>query len=147
MKKTPRIAIETLGPPLLGGLMLGGIVAGSELFSGRHGSKNSVANIADAAIMIGYVVGIAYLIAGIPSLIYTAIMETCFARGLSPASWRTVWLSTALGAIAGVSIITVLNREGHEPAMFVHRAVPGLLVGGSLGLIIRHLSKPGGRHP
>lgn len=147
MKKTPRIAIEALGPPLLGGLMLGGVVAGGKLFSGGHGSKNPVANIADAAIMIGYVVVVAYLIAGIPSQIYMAIMETCFARGLSPASWRTVWLSAALGAIAGVSMITVVNREGYEPAMFVLWAVPGLLVGGSLGLIIRHLSKSGGKHP
>ncbi len=49
----------------------------------------------------------AYIIAGIPSVIFAVLMEWAFALGLAPNSWVAVVLAGALGALAGVTMIAV----------------------------------------
>jgi hypothetical protein len=44
------------------------------------------------------------VIAGVPTIIFTAILELAFATGLKVASWWTLLLGSGLGFVSGVAI-------------------------------------------
>lgn len=107
MKRWQRVALEVLGPPLLAAVILFAVVVLSELWAGHHSYGS-----AWAKSLLGYLLvylAFAYLIAGIPSVIYTLVMEWNFAHGLNPRSGRAVALSSLLGAVSGAAMIAVIH--------------------------------------
>lgn len=107
MKRWQRVALEVLVPPLLAAAILFAVVVLSELWAG-HRSYGS----AWAKSLLGYLLvylAFAYLIAGVPSVIYMLVMEWNFAHGLNPRSGRAVALSSLLGALSGAAMIAVIH--------------------------------------
>lgn len=137
MKRPLRIILEVLGPPALGLLPFYAMMAPDLIAEIAYGHVNLQEHL---VIVMG-----AYIVAGIPSILYTLAMETAFSRCLSPRSWRAVMLSVTLGLVFGVLIGAIMNfldsgRDG-EPH-FIKTMLPlGLLVGLLMGILVRILTK------
>jgi hypothetical protein len=134
-----RIALELLGPPLLaaGSLDIVGCIVDAWIGHLNFTAENWFGQIFGwGLVMLIY----AYLFAGIPSIIYAAVMEWRFARGLDPKSWRTVGWSSVLGVLSGVEIGACLSRFGGPPGFWVFYGGLGLAVGFVLGLLIKRWS-------
>ncbi len=86
--------------------------------------------------------GFAYFAAGIPSLVFAAIMELAFSRGLRPDGLRAVALAAVLGAASGLPIQMTLAREVKLRPSAVFFVAFGFLVGGMTGLLVRARSRP-----
>ena len=86
----------------------------------------------------------AYVGLGVQSIFYTVIMEWRFKRGLDPASWRSVSLSTFLGFWSGAVVVLIdAKRYGVSQILegvFIVGGV-GLVVGLIMGLLIRAWSR------
>ncbi len=90
-----------------------------------------------------------YFYAGIPTIVYTLMMEWRFARGLNPASRQMVRYSTMLGGIIGSSFSIVslfkeqsLHADFGDFATFLYgvsliTAPAGMAVGYIIGTLIR----------
>ena len=87
--------------------------------------------------MMGVVLLFAYIFAGLPSLLYAAIMEWRFARGLNPDSWRAVAWSSGLGLASGLAIIGVASTGRAEFTAYAMFSGLGLAVGFLLGWFIK----------
>jgi hypothetical protein len=83
-----------------------------------------------------------YLLAGVPSLVFAAIMELAFAKGLDPCSGRSVLLSTFLGAASGVPIDMLMAGKLTARPNALPLVMLGLLTGLAVGLLIRRWSRP-----
>jgi hypothetical protein len=83
-----------------------------------------------------------YLLAGLPSLAFAAIMELAFAKGLDPCSGRSVLLSTFLGAASGVPIDMLMAGKLTARPNALPLVMLGLLTGLAVGLLIRRWSRP-----
>ena len=118
MKKVPRIVFEVFGPPAIASVIFVGLFA----MLGRLPLQ-----------LVLSIVMIAFAIALIPSAIYAFVMEFSFSRGLRPSSWRSVGLSSLLGALAGIPIGLVFPDSSGGPASYLImiplRAVVGCLTG------------------
>lgn len=124
MTRRRRIAIELLGPPLVATVLAAlfavarepGTIPGWQFLGGM------------LVVLAG-----AYVVAGIPSVLFTSAMEVAFAKRLDPASWRTVPLAAGLGLLSGMGIL------GFNPSYgaFVGMAILGLASGAILGLLVR----------
>jgi hypothetical protein len=133
-----RIALEVLAPPVLGGLGIMAISIVIGLWNGIRPLRllQDTRDYLIVTFIFSYVIGI------VPSLAYTGVMETAFARGLDPACGRTVALSGFLGLAAGLGIAIVFGWKRPTPVEYpVILAADGLLVGCLLGLIIRFLTR------
>jgi len=141
MKRSTRIALELLGPPLLGALLLWLTVLPID---GSFGAG------VDWWVMLSWMVLWAYLFAGIPSILYTLTMEVAFAKGLNAGRWPATAFSGLLGAGAGVSMVLVLMGWQFDAAVLLRFGELGLTVGLVLGLVIKFSSaqkKPGAEGP
>lgn len=141
-----RIALELLGPPLLGALYWAEswllMMATQRPPNVKWPDWNTAAIAAWSVIMIIY----AYLFAGLPSLAYTVIMEWRFVRGLDPRGSQSIGLSAILGLLSGVVIGSPFGfRMGHD-FEFVFGWF-GLTVGFTLGWLIRQWSARGSPAP
>jgi hypothetical protein len=133
-----RIALEVLGPPFLGGLGLTIFSVVVQLWNGISPMYilQETRDYLVVTFIFSYVLGI------VPSLAYMGVMETAFARGLDPACVRTVVFSSLLGVAAGLGIVVVLAWGRSTPVEYpVILAADGLLVGWSLGMLIKRLSR------
>lgn len=141
MTRPKRIALEILGPPLLGGgLVLVGwaVVALWNFLTGATPIRWDPQALAWVLVVLIY----AYALAGIPSILYALVMEWWFSRGLNPASWRAVGLSAFLGFLAGGGMISVLSGFHLESALLAFWGGLGSAVGFLLGLFIKVRSTP-----
>jgi hypothetical protein len=142
MKRWHRVAAEVLGPPLLAAVILFGVVVLSEL-SGVQRSYGWAWAKSLLSYLLLYIV-FAYLIAGIPSVIYALVMEWVFARGLNPTSACAVALSSALGALSGAAMIAVLHLMSDSSQFGAEKwlvlagfSALGLVVGAIMGVFVR----------
>lgn len=132
-----RIALEVLGPPLLGTVVVVGVSIAISLGRGVNlGFLRQEARDYLFVLIYAYVFGLP------PSLAYMTVMEAAFARGLDPDSGRSVGLSAVLGLLSGAGIAAVLGglRTGALELWLCFGGV-GLLVGLVLGWVIRRLSR------
>jgi hypothetical protein len=125
MSRCCRVLLEIFAPPFLGVAIWYSLAVWSFSFQ----------NVFDVVKYFYAFVGFAYIIAGIPSLVYAAIMELAFSFGLSPRSWMAVLLSGLLGSVAGFSMI-FFEVNGN---FFV---LDGLFVGLVIGAFIKRFSVP-----
>jgi hypothetical protein len=139
MKRWKRVLLEVLGPPAIGGMIVGivAVVAGAWDEVPRLGWNRWMSDAAVYAVLI--LVG-AYVVAGIPSLVFAGIMEWRFARGLSPASKRVVGWTGSLGLVSGWSIAFILagNRPTADliwPILLI--GCVGAATGSVIGMLIR----------
>ncbi len=129
MRRGHRIAVEVLGPPLLAATFLA-VIAMLGL------REVGTLKLFPLFLVFGY------LLAGLPSLAFAAIMELAFARGLDPCSPRSVLLSTALGAASGVPIDMLMAGKPTARPNALFFVMLGLLTGFVMGLLIRRWSRP-----
>jgi len=137
-----RIALELLGPPLLGALILGTSNALYAIWTQPRTDSLGESLSQIGAYLLFAVIG-AYMIAGIPSIICTCVIEWRFAQGLNPATWRAVRLFSALGFVSGNMIAVYLTdfRWGIGTLWLGTVSVGvGLLVGFLLGILIKRWS-------
>lgn len=136
-----RIALELLGPPILGGAAAT-LWAWSSLV---HQSLHRYVSLVEAADLLVALPGLwllygtfAFPMIGLQAMGYTAIMEWRFSRGLDPCGWRSVALSTVLGYASGAVLAVGYGYERKETWYFFNGL--GLAVGFVLGRLIRRLS-------
>lgn len=119
MTRTSRVFVELLVPPLLGAtpfLMMA-------ILTGTLG-------------LIPIILLVAYVMAGVPSVIFTAVLELAFWRGLDPRSWDAVLLGAGLGLASGLGIGLIGGLRGAADKAF-YFGVIGLLSGTGTALIVR----------
>lgn len=137
-----RIALELLGPPAIGAVLIitvfAGLAAREVIEKGEALQRfKQVGQVALMAVMG------AYLMAGVQSGLYALVMEWRFSRGLDPRSGKTVGLSSVLGFLAGAVIALAMGwrNELLNPALWLLHGGLGLVVGAAMGLLIRLLSR------
>jgi len=135
MNRKTRIALELLGPPVIGA---GGLTvwAAARLEWAPDGPGRAVASL---PVLFAFHVVFAFFCIGLQTLVYTAVMEWRFARGLDPRSWRAVGLSTFLGWASG-AVLAVGYGIGRQDTWYLFNGL-GPAVGLLLGLIVRNGSK------
>ena len=119
MTRASRVTIELLAPPLLGAtpfLLMA-------LLTWMPG-------------MIPIVLLVAYVMAFVPSVVFTAALELAFWRGLDPRSGKAVLLAAGLGLLSGLAIGLVGGFRGAADKAFLFGLI-GLLVGTGTVLIVR----------
>jgi hypothetical protein len=122
-----RIAIELLLPPLVA-TVLAALIAILR-------DPREIPTIPWSGFLGGGLVllAVAYVVASIPSALFTLVMEVAFAKGLSPGSWATVALAAGLGLLCGAAIV------GFDPSYGAFDGLVGLGVatGAIVGLLVR----------
>lgn len=136
-----RIALELLGPPLLGGVLatLWAWCSLVYLSFYRYESLWDVVGQIGMIPAMWLLYGVfAFPMIGIQAACYAAVMEWRFSLGLSPHSWRAVTLSTILGYLSGLPIAIGYGYERLDSWYFFNSLGPA--VGLTLGLLIRRLT-------
>lgn len=128
MRRRHRIALELLGPPLLGTVLFDLYMAAAALNLG-------------VLVLLPVVLFAAIPLAGLQTLGFAVVMELAFSSGLDPRSWRSVLLATGLGAVSGfpVELMRTGGRPFRDAPLFV---LLGLAVGFVIGSLIRRWSAP-----
>lgn len=124
MTRAMRVSIELFMPPLLGAspFLLMSIITGT-------------------VGLIPVVLLVAYVLAIVPSMVFTALMELAFWRGLDPRSLLTVLLAGFLGLAAGVAIgVAPGGPTAAEHALFF--GLIGMIVGAGTAVIVWWKSAP-----
>jgi hypothetical protein len=135
-----RIALELLGPPALGATLMIALMAGITVVETIE-KGDVLQRLKELAQGTVFVAVFAYMLAGAQSILYACIMEWRFARGLDPRSWRSVVLSSGLASGAAIMLVIGWRSDLHAQWLWVFYGGIGLLVGFSLGLLIRRLSR------
>lgn len=126
-----RIAIEFFLPPLVATVLAGFIAVLRDPLE--------IPRIPWSGFLGGglVILVVAYVVASIPSALFTIVMEVAFAKGLAPGSWAAVALAAGLGLLSGAGIVRFDPSYG---------AFNGLVVlGGATGAIVGVLVKAAGR--
>ena len=131
-----RIVLEIFAPPPFG--VLAFLIYGTAANVLENGVqrilwKPSVDDLRSLAGMLVF----SYVFAGFQSLVFAAIMEWRFSRGLSPRSWRTVMLSSALGFVSGVLAGLVAQRPADLAGTIAFFGGVGLFAGFTIGCMIK----------
>lgn len=134
-----RIAVEVLGPPLLGWVLIYGFFFTSALWNAIE-QGHVFAWQSPTLSEIGVGLAVAYWVAGIPSVFYTLVMEWRFARGLNPRSWNSVCLSSLLGLLSGCALLFVASGREWKLEATVACGIAGSAVGFMLGVVIKKTS-------
>jgi len=105
-----RIAMELLLPPLVATVL-------AALIAVLHDPRE-IPTIPWSGFLGGVlaVLVVAYIVASIPSALFTIVMEVAFAKGLSPGSWAAVALAAGLGLLSGAGIVRAGARRAHRAA-------------------------------
>ena len=129
MRRPLRIALELLGPTFVATVLYSSVA----LVISR-----------DLIFAKGFLMflAFAYVFSAIPSVIFTALMEFAFARGLEERSWRAVALASGLGALSGMTIALTLAKgfDNQRGAFSIFPAL-GFTAGAIVGLAIYRFSK------
>jgi len=145
MKRGTRITLEILGPPAIGALSVAGYWAFLDHLYNAPVGEFAHATPGFLEISLAFL-GLGYISAIIPSVIYMTVMERSIRRGWFPTAWRTVGLSSLLGLGAGSALgateyLFPMRRAGVMPlVVFV-----GLWTGFVMGLVIKGLTHWGER--
>jgi hypothetical protein len=131
-----RIALEVLGPPALGAALF--LVCALGIAAVGPGAEwPTWPELKQLPVWVLTVLLFAYFFAGLPSLIYAAIMELAFARGLTPGGGPAIVVSAVLGLASGVGMALFLGwPHGRWDAALLLGGV-GFGVGLTIGLIVR----------
>ena len=126
MKTGNRFFLHILLPPLLGALLM---LAAMGMTGGWTTFK-----LRDVPMMVGFMIVCAYVVAGIPSFIYAALMEGAYCYGIAPGRRTAGLVSALLGLVIGSIpwIDECLLKDG--PLSAEKRA--WLLVWASVGLLV-----------
>jgi hypothetical protein len=116
MTRASRIAVELFAPPLLGSTPF--------LF---------MAIITGAVGLIPVILVFAYLVAIVPSMIFTGVLELAFWWGLDPRSPKAVLLAGGLGLASGIAI----GLMPRDPSAAFFLGLVGMVVGTSTARIVR----------
>lgn len=100
MRPPARFCLNLLAPPALAVLLL--VALGSLV------GASSFRALASMPAMLA----IAYLYAGLPSLVHACILHFTYRRGLAPQSGRALALSTLNGLLAGLAIALFFATAG-----------------------------------
>ncbi len=133
MKRTHRIAVEVLGPPLIAATIL-------EIVAVVGMREVGTLKLIPFFMVFGYV------LAALPSLAFAAILELAFAKGLEPRSWQTVLLSASLGAVSGLPIDMLIARRLTVRSNALCFVLLGAVTGSAIGLLIRTWSRAATPH-
>jgi hypothetical protein len=135
LTREKRIALELLGPPVLGGSM----AAAWAVVDLARNANVAVTNalVAGPALLLLYL-AFAIPMIGIQAGGYALVMEWRFARGLDPRGWRMVGLSTALGFASG-AVVALAYGMDRKDTWYLFNSI-GPTVGFVLGLLIKHWS-------
>jgi hypothetical protein len=126
MTRSSRITVELFAPPLLGSTPF--------LF---------MAIISGTVGLIPVILAFAYLVAILPSMIFTGVLELAFWWGLDPRSPKAVLLAGGLGVASGIAI-GLMPRVPTAVEKAVFFGLIGMVVGTSTALIVRWRSAPPG---
>ncbi len=133
MKRTARVAVELLAPPAVGaGLLL--------LYLACEGWRFTGQDLRELPALLG----LAYVVAGLPSLAFMLAMELAFARGVAPRSWAGVLLAGGIGALSGLWVSVVLRFAVGGPVLRL-LTVLGLSTGALVGLVVMASARMGER--
>ena len=135
-----RIALELLGPPMIGatGLILISFAMALPGAITKHDLMHELKQLGAGILMI-YV--FAFIFSGLQSIFYAMIMEWHFAHGVNPHSWSSVGWSTGLGFAAGAAICLVYGFDRSDTlALWLYFGGIGTAVGFVLGVVIKTLS-------
>jgi hypothetical protein len=136
-----RLALELLGPPLLGGALATLWAWGTVVFHSlyRHESPWEVLGTWRLILILWPVYGLfAFPAVGAQTACYAAVMEWGFSRGLDPRSWRAVALSGGLGYLSALPLALGYGYERRDTWWFF--SLLGPVVGLTLGLLMRRWS-------
>jgi hypothetical protein len=122
LSRTKRVLIELFIPPLLGSAPFWLIA----VFSG--GGLNGVI----------FILFIAYLVALVPSLLFTVALEIAFSMGLDPRNSKAIWFAGFLGLAAGTACAAVFKLG----KWLIILGPIGAVVGLAIGLIVWWRSTP-----
>jgi hypothetical protein len=128
MKRPLRILVELFAPPLVAATIYSLVVFVA--------SRDAIMVKAFLLILL-----FAYVFAGIPSVIFTIVLEFSFATGLAVRSRRTVLLASALGILSGCAVALMFARgfDNQRGAFTVFPAL-GLVSGFSVGAVVRRFA-------
>jgi hypothetical protein len=136
-----RIALELIGPPILGVIVSLVMTEGHALWAFAQGDRRW---LHEGGLFkdIWLILLIAYVFAGLQSIVYTLVMEWLFSTGLDPRSWRSVVWSTALGFLSGAAIVAAYGwgRTDLFESWLSFGGI-GTAVGCGMGLLIKRLSR------
>lgn len=137
LTRRKRIALELLGPAFIGAAPFIVALAGFSLW--ETFTKNQPWKFPLEALQgIGMILLVAYVCVGIQSILFTAILEWQFARGLDPRSWRAVGLSSLLGLASGAVVALAYGfKRDDQLGLWLFWGGFGLAVGFTLGLLIK----------
>lgn len=133
-----RIALELLGPPLAGGVLVTIWAWSRQAYFSMYQYESiwEAAGLLCAIPAMWLLYGMfAFPMVGLQAAGYTAIMEWRFSRGLDPRSWRSVVLSSVLGYLSGLPLAFGYGYERKDTWYLFN--VLGVVVGLGLGLLIR----------
>jgi hypothetical protein len=134
-----RIALELLGPPLLGGALATLWAWGALVYLSCY-QYESLWDVARLIPVMWLFYGVfAFPMISIQAAGYAAVMEWRFSRGLSPRSWRAVALSTVLGYLSGLPLAIGYGYARKDTWYLFN--ILGPVIGLVLGLMIRRFSK------
>jgi hypothetical protein len=128
MRRALRIAIELLVPSALGALLF------PIAFCAYHGELPMFHEL-EATFVFGYIY------AGIPSIVYSVVMEIAISRGLSPNARRFHLLSSVLGGFSAVGIALVIGHGTFRLELFLLFCPVGLIVGLVCGQLLRLVNR------
>ncbi len=124
MNRTCRVAVEILAPPLVA-------FALAVAFLQLEGPTLGTGDLKELAQLLGF----AYLVSILPSLLFAMLMEAAFARWFNPRSGLTVLLGAGLGALCGLGVNFIL-RNVHDEGLLRFLVALGVATGGVVGLVV-----------
>lgn len=138
MKRWQRILFEIFGPPALGGalsLVAMWCIAIWEKWPLTGTLQFPAAS--DVGLWIVIVMAMAFMFAGVPSVIFAVVMEWRFSRELRPESGAAVVWASGLGGICGAAIILAVVPWLGNGWILPAFSILGFVVGAIVGMLIR----------
>jgi len=130
MTRRHRIGVMVLAPPVIGGSML---LLWMPFFIRTQGTIPFLEVVPVAFLL-------AFVLATPPSIVFAAIMEFAFAKGLDARRWPALLLATGLGTMAGVGLgafIARAFRASQTGGIRAFLVVAGSTAGLAVALAIR----------
>lgn len=142
MQRPARVALNILLPPLLAAgcfLAFMGMIALGE----SNSPNRDATDVLRGAGQLGFMVFlVAYMVAGLPSLLHAVIMEIAY-RKFPPEGWASVGISALSGTLAGILVATFfLSGKAPSARVSLVFVLLGFFVGFLLGIFIKRLSRP-----
>ena len=127
MNRAKRIAVEVLAPPT---------VAVAVLLVFECVMSRDAVFLKPESVLVS--LAFSFVLAGIPSVVFAAVMELAFTKGVEVRSRRALFLAAGLGFLAGVVIARVIagGFDNQRNAFFLFPLL-GALTGFIVGWMLR----------